>query len=260
MTLHEAIQIVLEQFGRSMTANEIADELNSNKLYSKRDGSRIKSGQVSARVNNYPDLFSVSRAESLNKIDLKRRARVSVENPSRNTDDTRNEARTIETIPKEEYITSFKPVSTPETSILVLGTMPGDMSLATKEYYAHPRNKFWKIIAEITNNDLPETYADKIALLNKNRIGLWDVAHRATRKGSLDRSIEQVVPNDLDGFENRHNNLEVIGFNGQKAEKLYEQFFRRKEGIRYISLPSTSPANTGLEFAEICEKWRQILS
>jgi hypoxanthine-DNA glycosylase len=156
--------------------------------------------------------------------------------------------------------TSFGPISNADTEILILGTMPGDMSLELGEYYGHSRNRFWKIISTITNNNLPLTYADKKALLLKTNIGIWDIAHKAKRKGSLDSAIEDEEPNNLNGFIEKHKNLKTIGFNGSKSEALYDKYFDRKTGIKYISLPSTSPANTGVDFDSICEKWRQILT
>ena len=155
--------------------------------------------------------------------------------------------------------TSFAPISNPETRILILGTMPGDKSILLGEYYAHGRNRFWKIIAAITNNDLPSTYADQKLLLLNAGIAVWDVAHRAKRKGSLDSNIKNEEPNDLDGFIARHKHLKLIGFNGRKTELLYDKYFERKSGIKYISLPSTSPANTGINFENSCNKWREIL-
>lgn len=156
--------------------------------------------------------------------------------------------------------TSFDPISNADTTVLILGTMPGDKSLELGEYYGHPRNRFWKIISTITDNDLPQTYTDKKALLLKTKIGVWDVAHKANRKGSLDSAIEDEAPNDLDSFIARHKNLKVIGFNGTKSQALFDKYFDRKSGLKYISLPSTSPANTGIDFDNICEQWRQLLT
>lgn len=166
-------------------------------------------------------------------------------------------ATTVKTL--TDLKTSFDPISNSETCVLILGTMPGDKSLELNEYYAHSRNKFWKIISTITNNDLPLTYADKKTLLIKTEIGIWDVAHKANRKGSLDNAIQEEEPNDLKSFISKHKNLKAIGFNGTKAEYLFDKYFTRQMGIKYISLPSTSPANTGIDFDSICKVWRQIL-
>lgn len=155
---------------------------------------------------------------------------------------------------------SFDPISNADTTILILGTMPGDKSLELGEYYGHSRNRFWKIISTITDNNLPQTYSEKKALLFKTKIGIWDVAHKANRKGSFDSAIEDEEPNDLNSFISRHKNLKVIGFNGTKSQALFDKYFDRKGGLNYISLPSTSPANTGIDFDSICKQWRQILT
>ncbi len=155
--------------------------------------------------------------------------------------------------------TSFDPISNNNTTVLILGTMPGDKSLKIGEYYGHPGNKFWKIISTITDNNLPLTYSDKKELLLNSKIGVWDVAHSAKRRGSLDSAIQEEVPNDIDSFIARHSKLKIIAFNGSKSEKLFDKYFNRNSRIRYISLPSSSPANTGIDFEAICNKWRQIL-
>lgn len=154
---------------------------------------------------------------------------------------------------------SFDPISKTDTTVLILGSMPGDKSLELGEYYGHSRNRFWEIISTITNSDFPETYADKQSLLFKSKIGVWDIVHKANRKGSLDTAIEDEIPNDLDDFITKHKHLKVIGFNGKKSEALYDKYFARSPNIKYISLPSTSPANAGISFEGICERWREVL-
>lgn len=154
---------------------------------------------------------------------------------------------------------SFPPIENESTKILILGTMPGDFSLKMKEYYAHPRNKFWKIISTVLNEELPVTYSEKIALLLKSKIGLWDVLLSASRKGSLDNAIMNEEPNDLEDFISKHSRLKVIGFNGTKSEKYYDKYFKRIEGIKYLSLPSSSPANTRKNFEEICKEWAKMI-
>ena len=147
---------------------------------------------------------------------------------------------------------SFDPISDSNTAILILGSLPGDKSIKMGEYYGHPRNRFWKIISSITNNPLPISYSDKKQMLLNNRIGVWDVAHTAKRNGSLDTAIREEKPNDIEGFMMNHKHLKVIAFNGSKAEKLFNKYFRRKNGIKYVSLPSSSPANARIDFDSIC--------
>ena len=154
---------------------------------------------------------------------------------------------------------SFDPISNADSAILVLGTMPGEKSLEVGEYYGHPRNRFWKVISAIVGQELPETYAEKKALLLKTKIAIWDVAYRANRKGSLDSAIENEEPNDLKLFIERHKNLKVVAFNGVKSEALFDKHFDRKSSLKFITLPSTSPANTRIDFDNMCKIWRQIL-
>jgi len=154
---------------------------------------------------------------------------------------------------------SFAPLAADDIEILILGSMPGDASLAKGEYYAHPRNRFWKIMATITNEPLPITYEDKKALLKRHQMGLWDVAETANRKGSLDADIFDEVPNDIDNFVRKHKCLKIICFNGKKAMNLYLKFFTKNPDLTYFSLPSTSPANAGISFEEICKQWEKAL-
>lgn len=156
--------------------------------------------------------------------------------------------------------TSFPPITSPEIEILILGSIPGDRSIAENEYYGHPRNRFWQLLARLTNSETPENYSDKKHLLLQNRIALWDVAHKANRKGSLDSAIKNAEPNDIQDFIVRHPDLKTIGYNGLKAEALYDRFFERKAEINYYSLPSTSPANAGCSIDQLFHRWRVLFS
>ncbi|AFU70515.1 hypoxanthine DNA-glycosylase, putative [Psychroflexus torquis ATCC 700755] len=253
MTLHQAIEKLLRQTGRPMTTQQIADELNKNKWYQKKDGSTIQAFQIYGRIRNYADIFDRdgSTVFLIGQPTTKTKA------------PTAKKPTAIKHLVKVNSTyskASFDPISNSDTAILILGTMPGDKSLELGEYYGHPRNRFWKIISTITNNELPLTYSDKKELLLKFKIGIWDIAHKANRKGSLDSAIEDEEPNDLDDFIARHKNLKVIGFNGTKSETLFDKYFDRKSGLKYVYLPSTSPANTGIDFDNICKLWRQIFT
>ena len=253
MTLHEAIEKLLRQNGRPLTTQQIADELNKNGWYQKKDGSKIQAFQIHGRTRNYANIFDrdgstvslIGQTITISKI---------------STTDKTKILKQIEKTTSTNTKTSFDPISNIETTILILGTMPGDKSLELGEYYGHPRNRFWKIISTITGNELPLTYEDKISLLLKNKIGIWDVAHKAIRKGSLDSAIEDEEPNNLESFISKHKHLKVIGFNGTKSEALFDKYFDRNSDIKYISLPSSSPANNGVDFDNICKLWRQILT
>ena len=124
---------------------------------------------------------------------------------------------------------SFEPFSNADSTVLILGSLPGDKSLELSEYYAHPRNRFWKVIVTITASESPATFADKQHLLLSNTIALWDVAHSAQRKGSLDSAIENVVPNDIDAFIAQHKKIEDHRFQRVKITGTLRQIFREKQ-------------------------------
>lgn len=154
--------------------------------------------------------------------------------------------------------TSFEPLSAPDIRVLILGSLPGDKSLEVQEYYGHPRNRFWKVLASVFQQALPISYSEKKAMLQQLKIGVWDVAQQASRKGSLDSAIANEAPNDLNSFIDQHRNLKVIAFNGKKAEAMYDQYFKRREALHYLSLPSTSPANAAFTFEQLCTQWSQL--
>jgi hypoxanthine-DNA glycosylase len=164
----------------------------------------------------------------------------------------------VKTITTSHSKKSFEPLVADDTEILILGTIPGDRSLELREYYAHSRNRFWKIIAAITDNEIPTTYDEKISLLVNYKIGLWDVAKAADRKGSLDKDIFNAVTNDIDGLLRKYKKIKVIGFNGSKAVELFAINFSRQQNISYLNLRSTSPANTTITFEQICNDWKRI--
>jgi hypoxanthine-DNA glycosylase len=235
-----------------MTTQQIADELNKNRWYQKKDGSTIQAFQIHGRTRNYASIFdrNGSTVSLIGQTITKAKPAI-IPKPKA----LKQIVKTVSPYNK----TSFDPISNIDTTVLILGTMPGDTSLALGEYYGHSRNRFWKIISTITGNSLPLNYTDKKALLLKTKVGIWDVAHKANRKGSLDSAIEGEEPNDLENFIARHKKLKVIGFNGAKSELLFDKYFDRKSTIKYVSLPSTSPANTGIDFDNICKQWRQLL-
>lgn len=253
MTLHAAIEKLLLQTGRPMTTQEIADELNKNKWYMKKDCSRIDAFQIHGRTKNYGEIFE--RNGSTVSLKTSRVKNI----PATAGGVKRSNVHPDEPDPAAAK-SSFAPIACDETTILILGTMPGDESIRRGEYYGHPRNRFWKIISTITGSPLPISYVDKKELLLKNRIGVWDVAHTAIRKGSLDSAIKNEEPNDLNGLIANLKHLKVIGFNGAKSEQLFNKYFERKPDIAYIPLPSTSPANAGIDFESICRKWKGILA
>ena len=153
---------------------------------------------------------------------------------------------------------SFLPIIDKETKILILGSLPGKKSLELREYYGHPRNRLWEILAHLTNNEIPQNYERKKEFLFKYNIGLWDVAHSAYREGSMDSNIKKERPNDIENLLESHESIRVIGFNGKKAEKMFYKSFKEKTHLRYVPLPSTSPANMAINFEEMCRRWSDL--
>lgn len=162
------------------------------------------------------------------------------------------------------HIASFSPVANPTAKILILGSIPGEASLAANQYYAHPRNAFWPIMAELLGFAPDAPYAERLTALQQANIALWDVLHSCHRKGSLDTAIENdsVEVNDFDAFFARHPGIKLVCFNGGTAEHSYRQHVLkqgRHTALQYVRLPSTSPAHAALSLQQKMEIWREAI-
>lgn len=167
-----------------------------------------------------------------------------------------------EVSPAATQTVGLAPVSDSESEILILGTLPGKVSLQTQQYYANRGNQFWSIIANLFNDILPSSYEDRLLLLKKHHIALWDVLKSAKRDSSLDSDIENPVANDILGFISGHPQLRVIGLNGGSASDYFETQIgssRLPKNIRVISLPGTSASNTHLNLEDKISLWKSIL-
>ncbi len=123
--------------------------------------------------------------------------------------------------------------------------MPGVLSLTKQEYYANPRNHFWKIMHTLFDIlPIPETFEEKIQLLQSNKIGLWDVLENCERKGSLDIHIKNKKENDFEMLFKEFPSITKIIFNGKQSHAFFYKRFGQIKGITYYVMPSTSPANT----------------
>jgi len=154
---------------------------------------------------------------------------------------------------------SFPPISNPDAKILILGTMPGEQSLAANQYYGHPRNAFWKILFTLFDSPFSADYQLRKNLLLENRIALWDVLEVCVRPGSLDSAIVQEVPNDFNTFLKAHPNIRHIYFNGQKAAAFFKKYVKLENEYHLTTLPSTSPAHAGKSFEGKLKDWGIIL-
>ncbi|HPT72170.1 MAG TPA: DNA-deoxyinosine glycosylase [Candidatus Cloacimonadota bacterium] len=156
--------------------------------------------------------------------------------------------------------TGFSPVIDKNTEILILGSLPSDISIRTGEYYANPQNQFWRIIFTIFNNSIPlYQYIEKTNLLLKYKIGLWDVLTEAHRQGSLDSNIHGEVLNDFSGLFEAYPNIRKMAFNGDKAFQLY---LRKKSGLPQkdlVLVTSSSSANTSKTLLQKVKEWEIAL-
>jgi TDG/mug DNA glycosylase family protein len=140
---------------------------------------------------------------------------------------------------------SFAPVADAGTRLLILGSLPGEASLARAQYYAHPQNQFWRLVGAVIGDDLQAMeYALRLSALRAAGVGLWDVVRSATRTGSLDTAIRGHQPNALAEFAATLPALRAIAFNGGKASAIGRRQLGPSTLWELISLPSSSPAHT----------------
>jgi len=149
---------------------------------------------------------------------------------------------------------SMAPAGAPRPVLLILGSLPGEASLAAQRYYAHPQNQFWRLLGSALGEPLGDVaYGERLAILAARQIGLWDVVGEAKRIGSLDGALREVTANPLAAFIAGQPQLGAIAFNGQTAARIG----RRALGdcdLALIDLPSSSPAYT-LPFAAKAARW-----
>jgi len=151
------------------------------------------------------------------------------------------------------------PVAGSDATLFILGSLPGDASLAARRYYAHPTNQFWRLLGAAIGEDLqPLDYDRRLERLGERRIGLWDVIASASRSGSLDQSIREAEHNQLEHLLHDFPMLRAIAFNGLTAARIGRGLIGQPPGqIALLDLPSSSAANTR-PFAEKAEAWSRL--
>ncbi len=161
-------------------------------------------------------------------------------------------------MPPPSLLTGFPPVLDNNTRILILGSFPGEASLKAQQYYAHPRNQFWRLLSVLLGVDLISLrYEDRLPQLLARNVGLWDVLAACEREGSLDAAIRRPKANDFLNLKQQSPHLFRICFNGKTSGK-FEPLFA-DAGFDTLVLPSSSPANAQLTFDEKLAVWRGII-
>lgn len=139
---------------------------------------------------------------------------------------------------------SFPPVAAPDARLLIVGSLPGERSLAERQYYAHPQNQFWRLLSPAVGRPLPLfAYETRLRMLQSRKIALWDVVATARRTGSADAAIRDAEANDLAALVRSLPDLRAVAFNGGVAAKIGRQLLGG-ESIALVDLPSSSPLHT----------------
>jgi TDG/mug DNA glycosylase family protein len=149
------------------------------------------------------------------------------------------------------------PVTGPSPLILILGSFPSVLSLERGEYYGNPKNRFWAVMEELFAIPSALPYPERTLHLTENKVALWDVVRCCTREGSADSRIRHPVPNDIAGFVRAHPAIRLVALNGSTAGSLYHRL-AEVPGIPSVILPSTSPANAAMTFAEKVHRWEMV--
>lgn len=162
-----------------------------------------------------------------------------------------------------ETVHSLDPIIDDDAVILILGSMPGVMSLNQNEYYANPRNHFWTILYKIFKEPETGEYSERKAFLKAHGLALWDVIGSCKRKGSSDSTISEIEVNDIEGLLRRYPGIKLIILNGSKAEATYRRYvhMNRINSVEAIRAPSTSPVpgRNVRSYDEKLQDWKQIV-
>jgi hypoxanthine-DNA glycosylase len=150
------------------------------------------------------------------------------------------------------------PIARPDARLFVLGSLPGDVSLAAQRYYAHPTNQFWRLLGLAVGEELEALdYDRRLERLAELRIGLWDVIASASRRGSLDQAIREAEHNRIEHLLHDFPDLRAIAFNGAMASAAGRKLIGEPPKVTLIDLPSSSAANTR-PLAEKAAAWSRL--
>lgn len=156
-----------------------------------------------------------------------------------------------------QVIHEIPPLFDADSRVLILGSFPSVKSREGQFFYHHPQNRFWKTLAAVTGQEVPQTIEEKRAFLLGQHIAVWDVIASCEIEGSSDSSIRNVVPNDLTKILETAD-IRQIFCNGATSYNLYRKYTEGTTGRKAIRLPSTSPANAGCSLEKLIEQWSII--
>lgn len=154
----------------------------------------------------------------------------------------------------QSIVHPIPPLFDKDCTKLILGSFPSVKSREAQFFYGHPQNRFWKLLAELFSEQVPQTVEEKSALALKHHIAMWDTIHSCTITGSSDSSIKDVVPNDLSVILDNSRVTQIFA-NGTASYKLYQKYIYPATGIQAVKLPSTSPANAAFSLEKLKQSW-----
>ena len=153
---------------------------------------------------------------------------------------------------------TFDQVFNADSKILILGSFPSVKSRENNFFYGHPQNRFWKVMANVLDWEVPSTIEEKKTMLLSNHVAVWDVIASCSIQGSSDTSIKDVVVNDFSKIL-ENSKVERIYVNGGKAYELYHKYAEKVTGIKAVKLPSTSPANAAWSLEKLTKIWKETI-
>ena len=151
----------------------------------------------------------------------------------------------------------FPPLFDKDSRTLILGSFPSVKSREAMFFYGHPQNRFWKLIAALYGEEVPQSIDEKKSLILNHNLALWDSIQSCTITGSSDSSVKDVVPNDLSLIID-NSKVDRIFCNGALSHKMYMKFIFPKTNINATKLPSTSPANAAFSLDRLVKEWEII--
>ena len=154
----------------------------------------------------------------------------------------------------ERQFHTIDPVYAPDSRVLILGSFPSVRSREDGFFYAHPQNRFWRVLAAVFDEPAPKTVQEKKELLLRHGIALWDVCASCEVRGSSDASIRSAEINDVPSLIEK-TQIYAVFTNGTTASSLYRRYLEKKTAIRAVPLPSTSPANAVMKLDGLVERW-----